>query len=53
EPWKWSDQTILFINLWMTGKPDNALGNENCAYFYNGLAANAQCSDIKPFFCHK
>ncbi|KAF5891035.1 putative C-type lectin domain family 20 member A isoform X1, partial [Clarias magur] len=52
-PWKWSDKTNISSISWMTGKPDNALGNENCGYIYNGLDADAQCSDIKPFFCHK
>ncbi|KAF5891036.1 putative C-type lectin domain family 20 member A isoform X1, partial [Clarias magur] len=53
EPWKWSDQANLTINLWMLKKPDDALGNQNCGYISNGLAADAQCSDIMPFFCHK
>ncbi|XP_047657897.1 putative C-type lectin domain family 20 member A [Tachysurus fulvidraco] len=50
--WKWTDQTKFSTISWMTGKPDNALGNENCGYINNGQAADALCSDIMPFFCY-
>ncbi|XP_053089822.1 C-type mannose receptor 2-like [Pangasianodon hypophthalmus] len=52
DSWKWSDQTNLSTVSWMPGKPDNALSNENCGYLYNGQVADAQCSDIMPFFCY-
>ncbi|KAF5890580.1 putative C-type lectin domain family 20 member A isoform X1, partial [Clarias magur] len=52
-PWKWSDKTNMSTMPWMTGNPDNARGNERCGYFYNGQTADALCSDIMPFICHK
>ncbi|XP_034166734.1 C-type mannose receptor 2-like isoform X2 [Pangasianodon hypophthalmus] len=52
DSWKWTDQTNISTISWMSGKPDNALGNENCGYLYNSQAADAQCSDIMPFFCY-
>ncbi|XP_060722922.1 putative C-type lectin domain family 20 member A isoform X2 [Tachysurus vachellii] len=52
DSWKWTDQTNISTISWMTGKADNALGNENCGYINNGQAADALCSDIMPFFCY-
>ncbi|XP_053098304.1 C-type lection lectoxin-Enh3-like [Pangasianodon hypophthalmus] len=52
DTWKWSDQTNFSTVSWMSGKPDNALGNENCGYLNNNQAADALCSDILPFFCY-
>ncbi|XP_047659851.1 C-type lectin-like [Tachysurus fulvidraco] len=52
DSWKWTDQTNFSTITWMTGKPDNALGNENCGYINNSQAADARCSDIMPFFCY-
>lgn len=52
DSWKWSDQTKFTSITWLTGQPDNALGNENCVSFANGQAADEQCSIIKPFFCY-
>ncbi|XP_047657896.1 putative C-type lectin domain family 20 member A [Tachysurus fulvidraco] len=52
DSWKWKDQTNFSTIRWMTGKPDNALKNENCGYINNGQAADALCSDIMPFFCY-
>ncbi|XP_047657832.1 macrophage mannose receptor 1-like [Tachysurus fulvidraco] len=52
DSWKWTDQTNFSTIRWMTGKPDNALKNENCGYINNGQAADALCSDIMPFFCY-
>ncbi|KAK3525467.1 hypothetical protein QTP86_031908, partial [Hemibagrus guttatus] len=52
DSWKWNDQTNFSTISWMTGKPDNALGSENCGYLSNGQAADALCSDIMPFFCY-
>lgn len=49
--WKWSDHTNFSTVSWMPGKPDNALKKEDCGYLYNSQAADAQCSDIMPFFC--
>ncbi|KAF5907195.1 putative C-type lectin domain family 20 member A isoform X1, partial [Clarias magur] len=53
--WKWVDKSNLSPSpvSWMSGKPDNALGNENCGYFYHGQAADAQCTDLMPFFCYR
>ncbi|KAF5892353.1 putative C-type lectin domain family 20 member A isoform X1, partial [Clarias magur] len=51
--WKWTDQTTFSTISWMPGKPDNVLGDENCGYINNLQAADAQCSDIMPFFCYK
>ncbi|XP_058261077.1 macrophage mannose receptor 1-like isoform X2 [Hemibagrus wyckioides] len=50
--WKWTDKTNFSTISWMTGKPDNALWQENCGYLSNGQAADALCSDIMPFFCY-
>lgn len=50
--WKWSDQSDVSIITWMPGKPDNRLESETCGYVYNSQAADAQCSDIMPFFCY-
>ncbi|KAK2832636.1 hypothetical protein Q7C36_016098 [Tachysurus vachellii] len=52
DSWKWTDQTNFSTISWKSGKPDNALGNENCGYINNGQAADARCSDIMPFFCY-
>ncbi|KAK3525078.1 hypothetical protein QTP86_014453 [Hemibagrus guttatus] len=52
DSWKWTDKTNFSTISWMTGKPDNALGSENCGYLSNGQAADALCSDIMPFFCY-
>lgn len=52
DPWKWADQTNFSTISWMTGYPNNALGQEDCGYLTNGQAADARCSDILPFFCY-
>ncbi|XP_053364207.1 putative C-type lectin domain family 20 member A [Clarias gariepinus] len=54
DSWKWIDQTnfTTFPISWMLKKPDNALGKENCGYLDNSQVADAQCSDIMPFFCY-
>ncbi|KAF5889643.1 putative C-type lectin domain family 20 member A isoform X1, partial [Clarias magur] len=52
DTWKWVDQMNFSTISWMPGKPDNALGNENCGYVNNSLAGDAQCSVIMPFFCY-
>ncbi|XP_047659846.1 C-type mannose receptor 2-like [Tachysurus fulvidraco] len=52
DSWKWTDQTNFSTINWESGKPDNALGNENCGYINNNQAADAQCSNIMPFFCY-
>ncbi|XP_017339558.2 C-type mannose receptor 2 isoform X2 [Ictalurus punctatus] len=52
DAWKWVDKTNFSTISWMSGKPDNALENENCDYVNNGQAADAQCSDVMPFFCY-
>ncbi|XP_053097693.1 C-type lectin-like [Pangasianodon hypophthalmus] len=52
DSWKWTDQTNFSTISWMPGEPDNALGNEDCGYVNNAQAADAQCSDIMPFFCY-
>lgn len=52
DSWKWTDQTNVSTIRWMPGKPDNQLGNENCGYVNNTEVADAQCSDIMPFFCY-
>ncbi|KAF5889641.1 putative C-type lectin domain family 20 member A isoform X1, partial [Clarias magur] len=50
--WKWVNNNNFSTISWALGKPDNALGNENCGYLNNGMAVDAQCSDIMPFFCY-
>lgn len=52
DTWKWVDNTNFSFISWIPGLPNNALGNENCGYLNNGQAADAQCLDIKPFFCY-
>ncbi|XP_058258385.1 C-type lectin-like [Hemibagrus wyckioides] len=52
DSWKWVDQTNFSTISWMPGSPDNALKNENCGYLSNNQAADAQCSELKPFFCY-
>ncbi|XP_046701694.1 C-type mannose receptor 2-like [Silurus meridionalis] len=52
DSWKWTDQTNFSTIFWMSGKPDNALSNENCGYLNNTKAGDARCSDIMPFFCY-
>lgn len=52
DTWKWVDKANFSTISWTSGKPDNALGNENCGYLENGQAVDAQCSDEKPFFCY-
>ncbi|XP_058262743.1 C-type mannose receptor 2-like isoform X2 [Hemibagrus wyckioides] len=51
DSWKWTDKTNFSTVSWVTGKPDNALKVENCGYIINNQAADALCSDVKPFFC--
>ncbi|KAF5884845.1 putative C-type lectin domain family 20 member A isoform X1 [Clarias magur] len=51
--WKWVDKSNFSTISWMPGTPNNLMGNENCGYFYNGQAGDAQCTDIKPFFCYR
>ncbi|XP_046710803.1 putative C-type lectin domain family 20 member A [Silurus meridionalis] len=50
--WKWADGTNFSTIPWMSGKPDNVQGGQNCGYLNNGQAVNAPCSNILPFFCH-
>ncbi|XP_053342644.1 putative C-type lectin domain family 20 member A [Clarias gariepinus] len=50
--WKWVNKNNFSTISWTPGKPDNAMWNENCGYLYNGMAVDAQCSDIMPFFCY-
>ncbi|XP_047674653.1 macrophage mannose receptor 1-like [Tachysurus fulvidraco] len=50
--WRFTDGTSVSNISWMSGKPDNALGKQDCAYINNGQAVDAQCSDIMPFFCY-
>ncbi|XP_017339556.1 C-type mannose receptor 2 isoform X2 [Ictalurus punctatus] len=52
DSWKWVDKTNFSTISWMPGKPDNALGNENCGCLTSGQAVDAQCSDVMPFFCY-
>ncbi|KAK2845985.1 hypothetical protein Q7C36_010839 [Tachysurus vachellii] len=52
DTWNWIDNTSFSTISWMSGKPDNALGNEDCGYINNNQAADAQCSDIMPFYCY-
>ncbi|KAK2845981.1 hypothetical protein Q7C36_010835 [Tachysurus vachellii] len=52
DAWKWTDNTSFSTISWMSGKPDNALDNENCGYINNGQAADAQCSVIMPSYCY-
>ncbi|XP_053094488.1 C-type mannose receptor 2-like [Pangasianodon hypophthalmus] len=52
DSWKWTDQTNFSTISWMSGKPDNKLGKENCGYLNNSQAADALCSDVMPFFCY-
>ncbi|KAF5892349.1 putative C-type lectin domain family 20 member A isoform X1, partial [Clarias magur] len=55
DSWKWTDQTNFTSSpiSWMPGKPDNALGSQNCAYLNNSQLYDAQCSKILPFYCYK
>lgn len=52
DTWKWSDHTNVSTITWMSGQPDNALENENCASINNGQVADSQCADVMPFFCY-
>ncbi|KAF5891367.1 putative C-type lectin domain family 20 member A isoform X1, partial [Clarias magur] len=52
DSWKWINQSNFSTISWMSGKPDNALKNENCGYYNNSQTVDAQCSDLKPFFCY-
>ncbi|KAI5629350.1 secretory phospholipase A2 receptor-like isoform X1, partial [Silurus asotus] len=52
DTWKWIDQTNFSTIRWMSGKPDNYRGNENCGYLNDTQAVDAQCSDVMPFFCY-
>ncbi|KAI5615414.1 secretory phospholipase A2 receptor-like isoform X1, partial [Silurus asotus] len=49
DSWKWSDQTMFSTLSWMSV---NALGSNDCIYWSTGQAADAPCSDTKPFFCY-
>ncbi|KAF5907194.1 putative C-type lectin domain family 20 member A isoform X1, partial [Clarias magur] len=53
DSWKWIDKSNFSTISWMPGTPYNLLGHENCGYFYNGQAGDAQCTDIMPFFCYR
>ncbi|KAF5885766.1 putative C-type lectin domain family 20 member A isoform X1, partial [Clarias magur] len=52
DSWKWSDNTKFTDITWMSGKPDNALGHENCVSVTNGDASDQLCTDVNPFFCY-
>lgn len=51
--WDWTDNTDMAYIPWRSGEPDNLLINEDCAYLSDLQAADAQCSDIKDFFCYE
>ncbi|XP_053335764.1 macrophage mannose receptor 1-like [Clarias gariepinus] len=52
DTWKWSDGTNATDLKWVSGKPDNAGGNSNCAVVSNGLFTDVPCSNLNYFFCH-
>ncbi|KAK3522283.1 hypothetical protein QTP86_001624, partial [Hemibagrus guttatus] len=52
DKWKWVDKNNFTTTSWLSANIDNALGDENCGFLNNGQAADAQCSDIMPFFCY-
>ncbi|KAK3529398.1 hypothetical protein QTP70_031145, partial [Hemibagrus guttatus] len=51
DSWKWMDKTNFSTISWVSGQPDNALKVENCGCIIKDQAADALCSDVKPFFC--
>ncbi|KAB5579033.1 hypothetical protein PHYPO_G00190010 [Pangasianodon hypophthalmus] len=52
DSWKWIDETNMSTLTWGPGQPDNMHKNENCGFVTNSQAADAPCSDTKPFFCY-
>ncbi|XP_058247335.1 putative C-type lectin domain family 20 member A [Hemibagrus wyckioides] len=52
DKWKWIDKNNFSSTSWLSANINNAMGNEDCGYLNNGRAADAQCSDIMPFFCY-
>ncbi|KAF4088839.1 hypothetical protein AMELA_G00059330, partial [Ameiurus melas] len=52
DSWKWINETNMSTIMWVHGQPDNKNGNEDCGFLTNGQAADAPCSDTKPFFCY-
>ncbi|KAF7710019.1 macrophage mannose receptor 1-like [Silurus meridionalis] len=54
DPWKWSDQTSnVSILKWWAGDANDYLQNKSCGFLYGGLADQAQCSNVMPFFCYE
>lgn len=52
-PWRWSDKSSSSFRNWLSSKPDNYGGSQNCASEdSNHLWDDASCGDKLPFFCH-
>lgn len=52
DSWKWINETNMSTVMWAPGQPDNRNDHEDCGFVTNGQAADAPCSDTKPFFCY-
>ncbi|XP_051947942.1 C-type mannose receptor 2-like [Xyrauchen texanus] len=56
DSWMWSDKTTVNASSlkWLSGQPDNFLGDENCAAVdFLGMMSDTSCSELLFFACNK
>lgn len=49
--WRWSDGEPAHFFKWLPGQPDNMNGVESCAMVISSGWNDANCADLRPFFC--
>lgn len=55
DSWTWSDGSDTSFRFWLSGKPDNHMGIENCAtagMSQQGHWEDVPCGRRLPFICH-
>ncbi|KAF5904651.1 macrophage mannose receptor 1-like isoform X6, partial [Clarias magur] len=52
DTWKWADGSNATNVPWAPGKPNNAVGNANCASLKGGLFSDESCTNLHSFFCY-
>lgn len=52
EPFRWSDNNNSPFRNWLSGEPNNAIGNEHCAVQRSDLLwMDLPCDCLRPFVC--